>query len=452
MIFSFIKYTQPGWQFNILPKSDIEFSSCYFHPDYLPLRDNESIETDYSFDSLSAQYADIGYRAWNKGNLIRCDKKIIDQIAQLPKPTLKDEYTFLFKYWGKTWALFAFLRRITTLKNPVREIQAFINAAKVKRFNPFKNPLQRDDFHLFESRLLKAQPLVAVIIPTLNRYEYLKDVLNDLEKQDYKSFEVIVIDQSTPFNEAFYKPFNLRLKVIYQKERLLWTARNNAIKSTSAEYLLFFDDDSRVNHNWISEHIKSLDYFDADISAGVSLAKVGMRVPESYSYFRWADQFDSGNALVKRQIFKKVGLFDEQFNKQRMGDGEFGLRTYLNGYRCISNPHASRTHLKVSSGGLREMGSWDAYRPRKLFAPKPVPSVVFLYKKYFPKENYRSVMLLGVMLSNVHYRNKGNNKMLFLSIILTVFKSPLLIIQFLRARSIANQMLKNDNGIQLLEH
>jgi glycosyltransferase involved in cell wall biosynthesis len=30
------------------------------------------------------------------------------------------------------------------------------------------------------------QPLVSVIIPTLNRYVYLKDVMEDLEKQDYK--------------------------------------------------------------------------------------------------------------------------------------------------------------------------------------------------------------------------------------------------------------------------
>jgi hypothetical protein len=60
-------------------------------------------------------------------------------------------------------------------------------------------------------------------------------------------------------------------------------------------------------------------------------------------------------------------------------------------------------------------------------------------------------MLLGMMLSNVHYRNKGSNKMLAVSIALTVVKSPLLLIQFLRARSIANKMLQRDNGIKLLE-
>jgi hypothetical protein len=54
------------------------------------------------------------------------------------------------------------------------------------------------------------------------------------------------------------------------------------------------------------------------------------------------------------------------------------------------------------------------------------------------------------MLSNVSYKNKGNNKMLAVSIALTVIKSPLLLIQFLRARSMANEMLRKDNGIKLL--
>jgi glycosyltransferase involved in cell wall biosynthesis len=357
----------------------------------------------------------------------------------------------VYKYWGKHWATFALIKRVLGFKNPLKEVQAWAKASSKKKVNVFSQPIERESFKTFTSHLVEAKPAVAVIIPTLNRYIYLKDVLNDLEKQDYDNFEVVVVDQSSPFQEDFYKQFKLNLNVIHQKERLLWTARNNAVKSTTAEYLLFFDDDSRVDTNWISDHLKCLEYFDCDISAGVSLATVGMKVPESYSYFRWADQFDSGNAMVKRSVFKEIGLFDEQYNRQRMGDGEFGIRAYLNGYKSISNPHASRVHLKVSDGGLREMGSWDGFRPKKWFAPKPIPSVVFLLKKYYPKPLYRQAVMLGLLLSNVPYRNKSSKKMLAFSIIKGIVLSPLLVIQFLRARSIANEMLKKDNGIHLLK-
>jgi len=63
-------------------------------------------------------------------------------------------------------------------------------------------------------------------------------------------------------------------------------------------------------------------------------------------------------------------LFDEKFNGMRMGDGEFGMRAYTKGYKSISNPYAKRLHLKVSEGGLREMGSWDGFRPKKMVCPQ----------------------------------------------------------------------------------
>lgn len=369
---------------------------------------------------------------------------------KLAKPTLKDEYIFLKKYWGTPWSLFALIIRIFTFKNIFKEIPAFLSASKIKRVNPYAKPEVYTAYENFKN-FFPDEPFVAVIIPTLNRYDFLKDVLYDLEKQHHKNFEVVIYDQSDNFNEAFYNQFNLSFKIIHQTEKLLWTARNNAIKNTSAEYLLFFDDDSRVQPNWISEHLKCIQFFGADISAGVSLAAIGQKISQSYNYFRWADQFDSGNAMVKRSVFEKIGLFDEQFNGMRMGDAEFGFRAYMNGFKSISNPNAARVHLKASSGGLREMGSWDGFRPKKWFAPKPVPSVVFLFKKYFPKHLYTNAIFIGIMLSNISYKQKKSSAMLFLSVLLTLIKSPVLAVQYNRSKKIAEKMLLNDNGIKLLQ-
>ena len=406
---------------------------------------------DTRFETTSARLADAGYNLCIRGRLLESTLADIKQQHALPRPTLKDEYTFLRKYWGTPWASFALLLRLITFKNPFKEVRAYVATAKIKRINAYQHPLADDSYTAFQSPLITQAPLVAVIIPTLNRYQYLKDVLTDLEKQVYKNFEVLVFDQSDNFDETFYNQFNITIKVHHQKKKLLWTARNNAVKATNASYLLFFDDDSRVNESWISEHLKCLDFYKADISAGVSLATAGQKIPVNYSYFRWADQFDSGNAMVKREVFKHIGLFDEKFNGQRMGDGEFGYRAYLNGFKSISNPNASRIHLKVSSGGLREMGSWDGFRPKKWFAPKPIPSVVYLFKKYLPTPLYRNAILIGIMLSNVPYKYKRSNKMLMLSILLTILKSPVLLIQFTRAKKIAAKMQSSTQVPEILK-
>ena len=449
MIFTFNRYLQPAWKFNVLPKSNMA-SSCYYHPHILPLQEDIALPTDERFETESARHADIGLRAWNRGVLTYASGGAIDKIRHMPPPSVKDEYTFTYKYSGKFWATYVLLRRLLAFKNPVDEIRAYANGWKVKQVNRCAEPLQREGYHTFDSPLLQQAPLVSVIIPTLNRYTYLRNVLLDLEQQDYANFEVIVVDQSEPYDALFFTQFKLKLQVVHQKEKLLWTARNNAVKMSKADYLLFFDDDSRVAPDWITQHVKTLDYFDADISAGVSLAVIGAKVPENYSYFRWADQFDSGNALVKRSVFHQVGLFDLNFNKQSMGDGEFGLRAYQQGMRSISNPYARRTHLKVSAGGLREIGHWDGFRPKKWFAPKPIPSVVYLYKKYYPKALCREAIFMGVLLSNVSYKNKRNSYMLVVSLLLTVVKAPLLLVQYLKARRIALAMLQKENTIEPL--
>ena len=444
MFFKFIKYAQPGWQFNIIPDTDF-FPSCFIKEDEL----TDEI-ADKNYQTKFAQIADAGFQLCNKGVLLESHKKDIGILDKMKQPTLHDEYVFIRKYWGIVWASFAFFIRIFTLKNPVKEIIAFAETRKIKQVNIYTSLMPQDKFNSFESALIASQPLVAIIIPTLNRYVYLKDVLEDLEKQDYKNFEVIVVDQSDNYDENFYKNFKLNIKNYYQKERKLWTARNFAIKSTPAEYLLFFDDDSRVASNWVSSHLKCIDFFKVDISAGVSLAAIGQKISKSYDYFRWSTQFDSGNALVKRNVFKKIGLFDELFNGMRMGDGEFSFRAYKHGLKSISNPVASRVHLKVSSGGLRDMGSWDGFRPKKWFAPKPVPSVIYLFNKYLSKEYRNNALLIGIMLSNIPYKQKRSSKMMMLSFVLTFLKSPVLLIQFARANAIANKMQKNDKGNILL--
>lgn len=428
-----------------MPVGDGPFASCYPSPvDAANASAFSDEKPDEGFETASARLGELGFRLWNKGYLLQSTRQELNSFEAMEAPTLTDEYRFTRKYWGKGWALYAYLLRIGRLRNIVGETRAFLATRHVRRVNPFaqcSNPVGYDSY---ESSLVQSTPLVAVIIPTLNRYGYLVDVLHDLEGQDYPNFEVLVVDQSAPYDPGFYESFRLKLKVIRQEERLLWTARNRAVAATESAFLLFFDDDSRVGPDWISQHLKCLDYFDAAISAGVSLATAGQKISASYGHFRWADQFDSGNAMVRRSVFEQTGAFDELFNGQRMGDAEFGIRAYINGFRSISNPLASRIHLKVSSGGLREMGSWDGFRPRRWFAPKPVPSVLYLFRKYYPAALWKNAVLIGIILSNVPYRYKRYKHMLLLSLFVSILKSPLLYLQYRRSLSLARAMAVKD--------
>ncbi|PIE89785.1 MAG: glycosyl transferase family 2 [Acidobacteria bacterium] len=442
-MFDFLKKIKPTWMFSLESSSAGNKPTCFS----LTVESLKPGELDSEYEDPRARKWDYGYASWQNGVMHVSDGER-DVSHQVLNPY--DEYRFGRKYFKKPWVWYYLFRRLLAFKNPVKEFAAFLRTVKVPYQGIGNNPKIYPDYDAFQSTMAMDEPLVSVIIPTLNRYPYLADVLRDLEKQDYKNFEVIVVDQSEPFQETFYSEFDLNMRVIYQREKQLWKARNRAIRESRGSFLLFFDDDSRVKPDWIFQHLKALEYFEADISAGVSLSAVGAPIPANYRFFRWADQFDSGNAMVKKSVFKKTGLFDRQFEKMRQGDGEFGMRAYMNGFRSVSNPRAARVHLKVSMGGLRAHGTWDGLRPKKLLAPRPVPSVLYFYRRYFKARDVINMLLISVPLSLTPYRLKGRKSAMLSSLFFSVLFLPVLLILVSRSWRISTKMLKEGPKVSQL--
>ncbi len=445
MIFDFLKYLKPILQFNLKPKIDFGYFPTVKKLEEL----NIHFEMDSTYKNDNSQERDIAWTAFQKGFINKNLESGLDVWQKVTIP-IHDEYVFLRKNFHKAWVLYVLTIRILTLNNPFREISLYLKTRKIKRVDYFSDPIKFLDYDFFESPLIKQNPLVSVIIPTLNRYEYLKDVFRDLENQTYKNFEVIVVDQTDNFQESFYKGWKLDVNFWFQEEKALWKARNEAIKSAKGDFILLYDDDSLVENDWIFEHLKTIDFFDCDISSGVSISVVGDEVPKNYNYFRWSDQLDTGNVLLKKQIFKSIGLFDTQFEKQRMGDGEFGLRAYLAGFSNVSNHKAKRIHLKVSKGGLRQMGSWDGWRPKKLFGPRPVPSVLYVTRKYFGNNSCRLYILKEILPSLIPYRFKKSKILKLISFLFLPFVLPLVLFQVVKSWSLASIKLKQGEMISKL--
>ena len=152
------------------------------------------------------------------------------------------------------WSYYFLLNRILKFKNPFDELIAFWNAIDTKRVNLYEPHFKHEDYDSYLSELVQSNPLISVIIPTYNRYENLVGVLSDLNSQNYKNFELLVVDQSEPFDKSVYEIFQGKLILIKQVEKELWRARNNAIRKSKGNYLLFLDDDSKISPDWILQH------------------------------------------------------------------------------------------------------------------------------------------------------------------------------------------------------
>ena len=399
---------------------------------------------DNTFQSDAAKDYDLSWQAIQNGYIGN-----EPTYSNFDKISVQDNYHFLRKYFNKAWVVYVLLFRFLSLKNPFIEINAWLKTRNVKRVSIGSNPIHYNNWNNFESSLIKQNQKVSVVIPTLNRYHYLKDVLKDLEQQDYSNFEVIVVDQSEPFNAAFYDNFKLEINIIRQEEKALWLARNTAIKNAKGAFIALSEDDVRIKPNWISMHLKCLDFFKAEVSAGVFYPE-GKQIPKERSFFAVASQFATGNAMLYKTVFNTVGLFDRQFEKQRMGDGEFGMRVYLEAIKSISNPLASCIDVKAGTGGLRQMGSWDAFRPSNFFAPRPIPSVLYFFRRYFGNKAARLAMLRMVPLSIFPYQFKKNKPLLLIGVLVTIVLLPIVCYQVFKSWSLASKKIKEGPLIETL--
>ncbi|MEZ4802537.1 MAG: glycosyltransferase [Gelidibacter sp.] len=441
MLFKFLTYLQPTHYFQLYKNNG---QSVFPVISDLPDAIVKKCGLDKSYSSTIAQHYDASWRLIQSGYMGNHNTyKTFETLAVV------DEYRFARKYFSNFWVFYVLLIRVFSFKNPVTEFKGWYDTRFTRRNQLQDAHLNYEEWENFSSNLIKSSPKVSVVIPTLNRYSYLQDVLNDLEKQTYSNFEVIIVDQSQPYKPDFYKNFNLEIHLIRQEEKALWLARNTAIKAAKGTLIALSEDDVRVEADWIISHLKCLDFFDAKISAGV-FYPLNQSIPQSRSYFSLASQFATGNALLYKSIFHDVGLFDRQFEGQRMGDGEFGLRVYQQNYKSVSNPKAACVDVKAESGGLRFMGSWDAFRPTNLLAPRPIPSVLYFYRTYFGVYRTKLALLKIVPLSIMPYSFKNNQIMTLLGILISILILPFVLYQVYRSWRLSTVKLEQGQKIPLL--
>jgi len=437
MPFQFLTYLQPTHYFRLVSQAGF---SAFPEVDDLPPAVLNQLALDTRYTSKHAQDYDLSWQAVQSGFI-----GDVPHYTHFETVSVTDNYHFIRKQFHPAWVLYVLLMRLITFHNPIREIRAWLQTSPIKRARAIQ-PILYPDWKTYTSELLAETPLVSVVIPTLNRYTYLKDVLLDFEKQDYPHFELIIVDQSEPFQSDFYKSFDLPIRVIRQDQKALWLARNTAIQSAKGSLIALSEDDVRIQPDWLSSHLRCLDFFGAQVSAGVFYPE-GQRIPEDRSFFAMATQFATGNALLYRSVFEQVGLFDRQFEKQRMGDGEFGARVYLAGIRSISNPYASCIDVKAGTGGLREMGSWDAFRPSTFFAPRPIPSVLYYFRKYYGNSAARWALWRTIPTSILPYQFKTNRLLLVVGIFISLLLLPVVLVQVFSSWQLASRKLADGSLI-----
>ena len=216
---------------------------------------------------------------------------------------------------------------------------------------------------------------ISVVIPTYNRLNSLKRVLEALDKQVLlEPFEVVVVsDGSTDGTDEYLKTLHpsFHLTAVSQKNQGAACARNLGIQRARGEIILFIDDDVVPTSNLIAEHLRLFQ------EKGDQIVVLGpMLSPQEFKLSPWVDweqcmlvkqyqamcqgeweptarQFYTGNASVKREFLLQAGGFDPSF--KRAEDVELAYRLAEHGLRFFYNDQAVGYHYAE-----RSFESWIA--------------------------------------------------------------------------------------------
>ena len=250
---------------------------------------------------------------------------------------------------------------------------------------------------------------VSVIIPTYNRWQVLRRAIDSVLAQSVTANEIIVVDDGSTDNThtLLQSTFGDRIKVLVQPNRGVSAARNAGLKIASGDWIALLDSDDEWLPEKLQQQIEVLEQNSSCVLCHTDEIWVrnGVRVnPMKKHKKTGGDIFaqclplcaiSPSSALIKKDIFKTIGLFNESL--PACEDYDLWLRI------CAAHPvHYLDKKLLIKYGGHEDQLSrkhWgmDRYRIKSLHQ--------LLTKTDLSPEQHR--LTIGMLEQKIHILLKG---------------------------------------------
>tara|TARA_Y100000588_G_scaffold382771_1_gene470929 strand:+ start:16158 stop:17123 length:966 start_codon:yes stop_codon:yes gene_type:complete len=250
-------------------------------------------------------------------------------------------------------------------------------------------------------RELSTIPDWSVVIPTWNGRHLLEEALTALDRQSLRSFEVIIVDDSSDDDTVEWIRGNRPRDVVIELpgRKGLAVALNRGIESSNAPYIALLNNDAVPDVDWLMEfdnafrskpeisflasRIRLYDDPSRLHAAGDTYSRSGLPGnrgvwdPDGGEYLESRCVFGAcaAAAAYRRELFEDVGLFDEDL-VMYCEDVDLDWRAQLAGHRCLYVPGAIVRHrLSATAGGV--LASYLVARNRPLVAIMNLPTFVW---------------------------------------------------------------------------
>jgi glycosyltransferase involved in cell wall biosynthesis len=353
------------------------------------------------YASLDGASLEMGHRYMMNGAIVRHLPGLLGPapVSKRMVLPLEDEWRFIRHRFGQKWTNWALMRSLLTGYAPrVRLLEAFRQSRGTVTF-PSASLQQKTP-----TPSSPQNARVTILIPTLNRYQYLRRLLPQLKTQTIRPEEIIIVDQTPDHSrvKSLAEEFNdLPLRILHLKKAGQCSARNAGLNEARGDYILFLDDDDEVPSNLIESHLECLEQYKVPVSCGdADVAGLAPLPKESYA-IRCSDVFPTNNTLIHRSAIESSGLFDLAYDHGERADGDLGMRVYLSGKTMILNSGIRVLHHHAKVGGLRahraRVITYGSSRSHLLQRQIPSVTQIYLWKRYFTPRQVKERLLLSAI-------------------------------------------------------
>jgi GT2 family glycosyltransferase len=201
------------------------------------------------------------------------------------------------------------------------------------------------------------KPIISIITVTHNVENFMIDYFDSILKNDYKNIEILIYDWESSDNTLkIINQYRNKHKFItlFQGKNIGFAGANNFLsKKTQGDYLFILNSDTKIDENCLINLINNPKKNDSIIiPSQFSFDKKYMHTGLGIDLFSYPNDHklfyaDGAAIFIKRKLFKKLGMFDEDYFIF-FEDIDLSWRAHLFGIKLVQEKNAIVYHY---SGG-----------------------------------------------------------------------------------------------------